>query len=88
MHFSSIFAASAMASAALAVEHKVLVGTKAGDLVFKPDSLKAAEGDTVTFSFWPKNHSVAQATFANPCQVRRPMPKLPVRHTLTLSVET
>ncbi|KAL1796676.1 hypothetical protein ACET3X_005216 [Alternaria dauci] len=68
MHFSTIFTASAMASAAFAADHKVLVGTKAGDLVFKPDSLEAAEGDTVTFSFWPKNHSVAQATFANPCQ--------------------
>ncbi|KAI4615456.1 uncharacterized protein J4E87_009134 [Alternaria ethzedia] len=68
MHFSTIFAASAMASATFAMDHKVIVGNKAGDLVFKPDSLKAAEGDTVTFSFWPKNHSVAQATFANPCQ--------------------
>ncbi|KAJ5020411.1 hypothetical protein J3E73DRAFT_376792 [Bipolaris maydis] len=57
-----------MAGAALAAEHTVAVSDKAGDLVFKPDSIMAAEGDTVTFKFWPKNHSVAQATFANPCQ--------------------
>jgi len=68
MHFSTIFAATALAGVALAEEHKVAVSTKSGDLVFMPDSIKAAEGDTVTFRFWPKNHSVAQATFANPCQ--------------------
>jgi plastocyanin len=68
MHFSTIFAATALAGVALAEDHKVAVSTKSGDLVFMPDSIKAAEGDTVTFRFWPKNHSVAQATFANPCQ--------------------
>jgi plastocyanin len=68
MHFSTIFAATAMAGAALAKEHTIAVGDKAGNLVFKPDSIQAAEGDMVTFKFWPKNHSVAQATFANPCQ--------------------
>ena len=68
MHFSTIFAATAMAGAAFAADHTVAVSNKAGDLIFKPDSVQAAEGDTVTFKFWPKNHSVAQATFANPCQ--------------------
>jgi len=76
-----------MASATFAMDHKVIVGNKAGDLVFKPDSLKAAEGDTVTFSFWPKNHSVAQATFANPCQVRFSIYELRVGHTLTSYVQ-
>lgn len=68
MHFSTIFATAAIAGSAFAVDHKVAVGTQAGDLVFKPDNVQAAEGDTVTFRFWPKNHSVAQATFANPCE--------------------
>ncbi|KAJ4336299.1 hypothetical protein N0V95_008646 [Ascochyta clinopodiicola] len=67
MHFSTLFAATALAGSALAADHKVAVGTKTGDLVFKPDSITAAEGDTVTFHFWPKNHSVAQATFNSPC---------------------
>lgn len=67
MLFSTILAASAVAGAAFAVDHKVAVGTQAGDLVFKPDSIQAAEGDTVTFRFWPKNHSVAQASFGSPC---------------------
>lgn len=68
MHFSTVFAAAAMAGSALAAEHTVAVSTKSGDLVFKPDSIDAAEGDMIMFKFWPKNHSVAQATFAKPCE--------------------
>ncbi|KAJ4409800.1 hypothetical protein N0V91_002274 [Didymella pomorum] len=68
MHFSTIFAAAtALAGSALAVDHKVAVGTKTGELKFMPDSITAAEGDTVTFRFWPKNHSIAQAAFNSPC---------------------
>ncbi|KAF2629335.1 Cupredoxin, partial [Macroventuria anomochaeta] len=67
MHFSTLFAASALVGSALAVDHKVAVGTKTGELLFKPDTITAAEGDTVTFRFWPKNHSIAQAAFNSPC---------------------
>ncbi|BFZ63247.1 hypothetical protein YB2330_004367 [Saitoella coloradoensis] len=48
-----------------AMTHVVEVG-KDG-LTFNPPQLQAAVGDMVQFQFWPKNHSVAQATFANPC---------------------
>ncbi|KAF1942276.1 hypothetical protein EJ02DRAFT_346029 [Clathrospora elynae] len=68
MLFSTIFAATALAGATFAAEHVVAVSNKTGSLVFKPESLKAAEGDMVTFKFWPKNHSVAQAAFDSPCQ--------------------
>lgn len=70
MHFPTIFAASALAGSAFAANHFVAVGTKGNpaNLTFNPDSLQAAQGDTVTFRFWPKNHSVAQAAFNNPCQ--------------------
>lgn len=67
MLFSSIFAATTLVGAAVAENHFVSVANKTGGLVFVPDSLTAAEGDTVTFRFWPKNHSVAQSTFAQPC---------------------
>jgi len=67
MHFTTVFAATALAGSALAADHKVAVGTKTGELVFKPDSITAAEGDTVSFHFWPKNHSIAQAAFNSPC---------------------
>jgi|TARA_R110002003_G_scaffold116_30_gene10327 plastocyanin len=68
MLFSSIFAATALVGSAMAANHVIVVSNKTAGLVFKPDSLEAAQGDTVTFKFWPKNHSVAQSTFAQPCQ--------------------
>lgn len=68
MHFSAIVASSALLGLALAEDHTVRVGGANGELTFDPNSLTAAEGDTVTFNFWPKNHSVAQAAFATPCQ--------------------
>jgi plastocyanin len=67
MLFSSIFAAAAMVGAAVAENHFVAVSNKTGGLVFMPETVTAAEGDTVTFRFWPKNHSIAQSTFAQPC---------------------
>ncbi|KAF2657270.1 Cupredoxin [Lophiostoma macrostomum CBS 122681] len=66
MRFSTIFSASAIAGAALGADHLVVVGN--GSLKFEPDTITAAEGDTVTFKFWPKNHSVAQGAFAKPCE--------------------
>jgi plastocyanin len=47
------------------VNHKVTVGL--GGLVFNPSNISAAIGDTVTFEFHPKAHSVTQSTFADPC---------------------
>jgi plastocyanin len=67
MLFSSIFAATAMVGAAVAEQHFISVANKTGGLVFVPETLTAAQGDMVTFRFWPKNHSVAQSTFAQPC---------------------
>ncbi|KAG8532957.1 uncharacterized protein KY384_001738 [Bacidia gigantensis] len=37
-------------------------------LKFCPDNVKAKVGDTLTFSFFPKNHSVVQSDFAHPCK--------------------
>ncbi|KAF2187482.1 Cupredoxin [Zopfia rhizophila CBS 207.26] len=68
MHFSTVFAASALMGSALAADHSVKVGGNNGELKFEPAVINATEGDTVTFKFWPKNHSVAQAAFANPCE--------------------
>ncbi|KAI0692992.1 Cupredoxin [Cerioporus squamosus] len=46
--------------------HVVTVGTN-GALAFSPDNLTANVGDTVTFRFASKNHTVTQSSFANPC---------------------
>lgn len=49
--------------------HWVSVGEDG--LTFSPDSLKAAVGDQVSFSFFPSNHAVVRSTFDKPCA---PMP--------------
>ncbi|KAK2759417.1 hypothetical protein FQN54_002895 [Arachnomyces sp. PD_36] len=49
--------------------HWVSVGEDG--LTFTPDSLDAAVGDEVVFSFFPSNHAVVRSTFDKPCA---PMP--------------
>jgi plastocyanin len=36
-------------------------------LVFTPDTITAKVGEEIEFQFFPKNHSVVQADFNNPC---------------------
>ncbi|KDQ59248.1 hypothetical protein JAAARDRAFT_176046 [Jaapia argillacea MUCL 33604] len=48
-------------------DHKITVG-KDGQLMFNPSNITAAIGDTVTFEFHPKNHTVTQSSFLAPCQ--------------------
>lgn len=55
---------SASGSAAPAVQ-TVAVGQSG--LNFVPDSVTASVGSQIRFVFYPKNHSVAQSTFDNPC---------------------
>lgn len=67
MRFSLFTAATAaFAGVASAADHLVVVGNNS--LTFEPANITAAEGDTVTFKFWPKSHSVAQAAFNKPCE--------------------
>lgn len=48
------------------VTHSVVAGL-GGALVFNPDNVVAEVGDVVEWHFLPKNHSVAQSSFAAPC---------------------
>ena len=48
------------------VTHEVTVGAN-GMLAFSPSSITALVGDSIEFTFYPKNHSVTQSTFSNPC---------------------
>ncbi|KAF2728703.1 hypothetical protein EJ04DRAFT_448804 [Polyplosphaeria fusca] len=69
MHFSTAVSVLALAGSSLAANHTIRVGGQsASDLVFIPNNVTAAEGDIVIFKFWPKNHSIAQAAFAKPCE--------------------
>ncbi|GLB43081.1 hypothetical protein LshimejAT787_1205300 [Lyophyllum shimeji] len=48
-------------------DHKIVVGAD-GRLAYSPANITAAIGDTVTFEFHPKNHTVTQSSFLNPCK--------------------
>jgi plastocyanin len=67
MHFSlaSVVLAT-LASTVSAANIQVQVGSSG--LTFSPSSVNATVGDTVTFVFYPKNHTVTQSSFAAPCQ--------------------
>ena len=41
---------------------------KDGKLTFEPNNVNEPKGTVVDFVFYPKNHSVVQASFNNPCQ--------------------
>jgi len=54
------------AATAAAVTHQVMVGGAAG-LVYTPDTIVAAIGDMVVFTFLQQNHTVTQSAFTSPC---------------------
>jgi hypothetical protein len=56
----------AMSAASSGKTHYVTVGGSAG-LLFSPECVSAAMGDTVLFQFGTKNHTLTQSTFAEPC---------------------
>jgi len=67
MRFALASAAVAtLVSLASAATHTIQVGS--AGLAFNPSSINASVGDTVSFVFYPKNHTVTQSTFAAPCQ--------------------
>ncbi|KAF9487999.1 hypothetical protein BDN71DRAFT_1513466 [Pleurotus eryngii] len=49
------------------VEHKITVGAN-GEFVFTPSNIQASVGDEVIFEFRPKNHTVTESSFSNPCR--------------------
>ncbi|KAJ7214456.1 hypothetical protein GGX14DRAFT_360145 [Mycena pura] len=57
---------SASAPASSGSDILVLVGQN-NSLTFSPSNITAQVGDTVTFQFQSKNHSVTQSSFASPC---------------------
>ncbi|KAF9524559.1 Cupredoxin [Crepidotus variabilis] len=52
--------------AAQPMDHKITVGDN-GKFVYSPANISASIGDTVTFEFKPKNHTVTQSSFLTPC---------------------
>ncbi|KAK7019323.1 hypothetical protein R3P38DRAFT_2977509 [Favolaschia claudopus] len=69
MRFSLAVAALAPVLSVYAEEILVTVGA-GGLLAFNPTNVTAKVGDTISFQFQSKNHSVTQSTFAQPCQIQ------------------
>ncbi|RFU25193.1 hypothetical protein B7463_g11140, partial [Scytalidium lignicola] len=64
----TVNSASAVNSAAgVAQTHTVVVGGSAG-LVYTPNTINAAIGDMVIFTFMSMNHTATQSAFATPCE--------------------
>ena len=56
---------AAAQAASTGTVHDVDVGENG--FTFSPNTLTAAQGDTVNFHFYPGDHSVSQSTFDAPC---------------------
>lgn len=54
-------------SSSTSQDHKIIVGGT-DILAFQPANISAQPGDTITFEFHQKNHTVTQSSFAAPCQ--------------------
>jgi plastocyanin len=67
---SSVSSTSAATPTATTVpsstDHRVVVGGT-GVLAFNPPNITAQVGDTITFEFHQKNHTVTASSFAAPC---------------------
>jgi plastocyanin len=61
------FPGSAAPTAAVSTDHQVVVGGT-GKLFYSPSNITAQPGDTVTFQFQVKNHTVTQSSFNTPCR--------------------
>ncbi|KAF5379923.1 hypothetical protein D9757_007212 [Collybiopsis confluens] len=53
-------------TAVSSTDHRIIVGNN-GTLTYSPANITAQIGDTVTFEFHAKNHTVTQSSFADPC---------------------
>jgi len=69
MLFSVVATALLSSVVVNAADILVKVGANNG-LIFDPSNITAQAGDTISFQFQGKNHSVTQSTFANPCQLQ------------------
>ncbi|KAJ7217292.1 Cupredoxin [Mycena pura] len=70
--FSALFADEGLASKLISpgkgTDHVIQVGLNG--LTYTPSNISAAVGDTVTFEFHQKNHTVTQSSFDDPCHAR------------------
>jgi len=58
---------SASPTSVTSTDHFIVVGGT-GKLFYSPANISAQIGDTITFQFQQKNHTVTQSSFADPCR--------------------
>ncbi|KAF7359282.1 hypothetical protein MSAN_01270600 [Mycena sanguinolenta] len=59
--------AAPASTSSVSTDHVIIVGGTAGN-VYTPSNITAQPGDTVTFQFHTKNHTVTQSSFPDPCR--------------------
>lgn len=59
---------AAVSASTTPTDHLILVGD-GGSLTYNPPNITAQVGDTITFQFKAKNHTVSQSSFAAPCRL-------------------
>ncbi|KAK0099503.1 hypothetical protein ONS95_000234 [Cadophora gregata] len=69
MYFSTslITLAAVVATATAQQGTTIQVTVGKGGLVYSPNNIKAEVGTNIEFSFFPKNHTVTQSSFNDPC---------------------
>jgi len=68
MLFSAVLAGLLSVAAVSAQQTITVIVGGNGTLTYNPTSVMANVGDTLSFQFQSKNHTVTQSTFANPCE--------------------
>jgi len=62
-----LFSSAAPLSSPAPVTHWVNVSNNNASLIYDPSYINANLGDTISFKFHPKNHTVTQSSFEDPC---------------------
>ncbi|KAI0003402.1 Cupredoxin [Russula compacta] len=59
--------ATSTSTSSTSQDHRIIIG--GSTLTFEPANITAQPGDTITFEFHQKNHTVTQSSFSAPCQM-------------------
>ncbi|KHO00764.1 extracellular serine-rich protein [Metarhizium album ARSEF 1941] len=98
MRFSSFVAGLALAASPMAAQKAKLIKVEVGShgkLAFSPSNLEASPGTKIEFLYFPRNHSVTQSSFNDPCHPLEdgffsgfvPTTDSPSRTTFTIEVK-
>lgn len=67
MRFSTAFSSLSLLATLAAAQQNHSVDVGLNGLTYTPNTITAAVGDIITFTFHPKNHTLTQSTFTAPC---------------------